>query len=405
MGFIDGLLGIFNYVRYSNGSNWYRVLQNNTTYLDGQDKLKLALNHSTLSSVISIRADYLSKAKFYIEERNGDKNFDDPSLNFINNPNPHQSGEDFLIQYEWFLCAYGWLYQRPYISQGEVKHLYNLNPSLIKFPKKMGDSLLITQSEINRYYRKEFQYTDVERNKSIRFEDVIPFFDVANNIDKNETSTVTSPSRLESVIREVSNVNLASDAENVTLQTNGKQIFFSNSEGQMAKLPLEAKDKEAINEVLNSPLGYKQGKRILTADKKIGLVDATIPIANLGLNPSRETNSNIIAQRFQVPNEIYKAFTKGDTFENQKQAQIGFVQNVIAPRADDIASSWTSSFGNPDRPFKASFDHLEIMQEVEEQKSNRIVKISNSFRNLVAAGLSVEQAVQFMVDNGIKMES
>ena len=67
----------------------------------------------------------------------------------------------------------------------------------------------------------------------------------------------------------------------------------------------------------------------------------TIRLSDLGLNESRETNSNIIAQRYQVPNEIYKAFTKGDTFENQKQAEINFIQNVTQPRANDLANSWT----------------------------------------------------------------
>ena len=406
MSWFDNLMNRFNYVKYSNGSNWYRITQNNTTYLDGQDKLKIAINHSVLSSVISIRSDYLSKARFYIEEPNGDKNFDDPLLEFTKNPNPHQSIEDFLIQYEWFLCAYGWLYQRPYTStQGGVKYLYNLNPSQISFPNKMGDSLIVTRSDERAYYSREFSYQDVNKTKSIKFSDVIPFFDVTNSVDCSETSAVTSPSRLDSIIREVSNVNLASDAENVTLQTNGKMIIYGNSKGQVVgQIPLKNEDKNDIKSLVNSPLGYKRGDRVMTSDKGVEKVDLTIPLKNLGLNESRETNANIISQRYQVPNEIYKAFTKGDTFENQKQAQVNMIQNVIQPRADDLAASWTASFGEPNRPYKASFEHLEFMQSVEDQKANKALKISQAIRNLTQSGLTEEDSREFMSSMGITIE-
>lgn len=404
MGWFDRFLGNFGYVRYSDSSQWYNISRSNATYLNGQDKLKIALNHPVISGCISIRADYLSKARFYIEEPNGDKNFDDPSLDFMKNPNPHQSGEDFLKQYEWFSTSYGWVYQIPYTNKldGSVKHIYNLNPSQIEFPKKMGDSLIITQSDQRKYYSKEFIYQDVDNNKKIKFSDVIPYFDIANNVDCTETSSVTSPSRLDSIIREASNFISASDAENITLQTNGKQIFFGlNNKGNAINLPLQPNDKKEINEILNSPLGSKKGKRNLTADKQVGFIDATIALRDLGLNESRQTNSNIIAQRFQVPNEIYKAFTKGDTFENQKQAQVGFVQNVTKPVADDLASSWTASFGDPNRPIKASFEHLEFMQVVEDQKASKALKISQAIKNLVQSGVSEDNARQLINEIGI----
>lgn len=410
MAISDWVARQFGYIRYSNGSHWYRILQNNTTYINGQDKLQLALKHSTLSSVISIRADYLSKARFYIEEADGTKNFDDSSLDFIKNPNPHQSTEDFLMQHEWFLCSYGWNYQRPYISTqasgGNVRYIYNLNASQIQFPKKMGNYLITTRTEEREYYRKEFSYTDVNNTKSIRFEDIIPFYDVLNAADNCDKDTVTSPSRLESIIREVSNVNLASDAENVVLQTNGKIIYWSEEGGGnlIKSQPLNQTDKDNIKRVLNTPLGYKNGEKNLAADKKIGHLDTTIPLGNLGLNSSRETNSNIIAQRYQVPNEIYKAFMKGDTFENQKEAELGFIQNVMYPRANDLANSWTNMFGDKNRPIKASYDHLESMQVIEEKKAQRALNITVAMRNLIQSELNESQAREFLLNLGVDLQ-
>lgn len=395
------------YIKYSNGSNWYSIQKNNTTYLNGKDKLDLSINHSTLSSVISIRADYLSKARFYVEDDNGNKDFNDPSLDWLKNPNPHQSKEDFLMQFEWFLCSYGWVYQRPYLNmlQGTPKYIYNLNSSQIQFPNKMGDSLIITKSDERKYYSREFAYDDVDTTKSIKFSDIIPYFDVTNSIDNQDQSAVTSPSRLDSIIKEASNVSLASDAENIIIQTNGREMIFSDDSGNQVKLPLSKDDQKNISEILNKPLMARGGKRTITPSVKTGWINMSVKLSDLGLNASRETNSNIIAQRFQVPNEIYKAFTKGDTFENQKQAEIGFIQNVMQPRADDLASSWTSSFGDLNKPFKASFEHLPSMQYTEDLKADKALKITVAMRNLIqGAGLTEEDATEFMSNMGIKLE-
>jgi len=406
MGLFNGLMSSLGYVRYSNGSGWYSVTKNNTTYLDGKDKLSLAINHSTLSSVISIRADYLSKAKFYIEDENGDKDFNHESLKWLKNPNPHQSGEDFLMQYEWFLCAYGWVYQRPYLNSFKdgVKYMYNLNPSQIQFPNKMGDTIIVTKSDERNYYGKEFSYKDVQTNKSIKFLDVIPYFDVTSSIDNSQTGAVTSPSRIDSIIKEVSNVSLASDAENIVIETNGREMIFSEQSGANlgGALKLEEKDRRNIKEVLNKPLSH--GNRTLTPSKKLGYINMTVKLGDLGLNKSRETNSNIISQRYQVPNEIYKAFTTGDTFENQRESQVGFVQNVMQPRADDLAASWTNSFGDPNNPFKASYEHLPSMQILEGKKADKALKITTSMRNLVQSGLTEEDAKDFMNNLGIQFE-
>lgn len=410
MGIFSGLMKSIGYIKYSNVSNYYQILQNNTNYLNGVDKLELSRNNSTLASVISIRADYLSKVKFYVENSNGDKIFDDPSLEFIKNPNPYQSTEDFLIQFEWFLCAYGWVYQRPYMSvtNNTPRYMYNLNSGQITFSDSMPDSIIITKAQENKYLNSEFEYADTNTTKNIKFRDIIPYFDVANSINNQlQYSTVTSPSRLDSIIKETSNVSLASDAENVVIQTNGREMIFNDNTGGAipdSGIPLAEDDRKNIAKILNRPMTFG-GKRTLTPSKKLGWVNMSVKLSDLGLNESRETNSNIIAQRFQVPNEIYKAFTKGDTFENQKQAELKFIQNVIQPRANDIASSWTNAFGDENRPFKASFDHLPTMQVAEEIRAEKALKISTTIRNLVqGAGLSEEQAMDFVSNMGIQLE-
>jgi len=92
---------------------------------------------------------------------------------------------------------------------------------------------------------------------------------------------------------------------------------------------------------------------------------------------------------------------KGSTFENQKEALIGFVQNTVQGVADDLANSWTSHFGYEERPIKASFSHLPVMQHAEDKKADKLLKISTAYRNLIQAGLSNEDVNTIFMNQGI----
>ena len=91
---------------------------------------------------------------------------------------------------------------------------------------------------------------------------------------------------------------------------------------------------------------------------------------------------------------------KGDTFENQNQGLLGFLQGTMQARADNLARSWGSYFGIK---IKASCEHLPVMAQIEETKVDRILKISQAVRNLTQGGLTTDQATQYMVDNGLKI--
>ena len=105
----------------------------------------------------------------------------------------------------------------------------------------------------------------------------------------------------------------------------------------------------------------------------------------------------------QVPNELYKAYKEGATFENQKEALASFVQNTIQPIADDLANNWTSQFGLKD-PLVASFDHLPAMQHNEGRKADKTDKIASAIQKMVNAGLSTEDINSIFISQGIEMD-
>lgn len=404
MGLLDNVLSNFGYIRYSNGDNFYRMLKGSANFLNGRDKLDIALSNPVLSSCINIRANCLSNAIFYQENANGEKVFDSKDLELVNNPNPFQSRQDFLKQYEWYRVAYGWVYQKPMGSVGfKPNSIYNLKSSCIEFPKELKRSLIWDKQDTKDYYSQEFIYEQDGIKKKIELKDIIPFYDISNGLIDTKESLVTSPSRLDSIIKSLSNIDLALTAENVMIQSNGRELFSQDVKGGNlgVQLPMDVEDKNNIDAKLVNNFGFGRGRRrAITTNKPVEWQSLHIKLSELGLHESITNNANIVSQSLEVPNEIYKAFKKGDTFENQGAAMVNFYQNVIQPVADDLCNSWNSFF-DIKNPIKASFEHIPSMSTIEEQKANRMLKIATAYEKLTRAGFNLEQVDELLTSNGI----
>jgi len=408
MGLLDNILGKIGYTRLSDGSHYYSVKEGNTAFLGGIDKLKIAKENPVISSCIEIRAKLLSQAEFFIEDANGDKNFDNDLIKLLNNPNPHQSKQDFLKQFEWFKSSYGWVYQKPYKAVGFAPtSIYNLKSSCIEFPNKMLNPMVWTDKETKEYYKQKFTYEFDDYKSSFELNSIIPFYDLTNSLSDEKDSFITAPSRLDSIIKQISNIGLIGDAENVMIQTNGREMFFGGQSkgGNLGiSLQLDADDKKNIESSLMNNYGFGYGKkRSIALKNEVGHKSLHIPLKELGLHESLISNANLVREAFEVPNELYDTYMKGSTFENQKEALIGFVQNTVQGIADDLANSWTSYFGYENTPIKASFSHLPVMQHTEDKKADKLLKIATAYRNLIQAGLTNEEANQIFANQGISI--
>lgn len=388
------------YVRQSDGtyinSSWNGSASYNTVSFD------MCMSNPIVFSCVNIRANYLSKVKFGVKEKDGTINFEDESLNILNNPNIYESGEEFLRKYEIFRLIYGWVYQKTFMPVGYAPEaIYNLDPSLITFPDFKGKFLAWKEEDVNELKAVKFDYDDNGEKRSFAFKDVITFFDVANT---NKDNPYISISRINALSKEVNNINLMGDAENRSTKTIGKQLIFSTENKNKEKggflsgdVPLSTNDMKSINSNLNDTTGFKSK----FSEKQLGMLDTSVKLKDLGLNDGRSHNTGVIIRAFGLTNELYDYHTKGSTFENQEKAELRFIQNVVQPIADDLANSYTKSFGDVNRPFVASLEHVPTMQVVENTKADRALKISTAIKNLVSSGIEKDAALQLMNDLGV----
>ncbi len=397
----------YSYIRYGDGSHWYGQLQKGqTSFLGGKDNLETSLNNPVVAACSQIRANLLSKVEWYQEGADGERLKDTEWVNLLNNPNSLQSKQDWLIQYEWYRLAYGWTYQRPYGSVGMTPTaVFNLNPRYIEFPNKMQSSIIFTTEDEQRFFEQKFNYDEPDQDtRSIEFKDVMMYFDIANGLSEGKSSIVTSPSRLASVIKSVSNIGLGLDAENTIIQTNGRELFSQDTKGGALNIQqaMDKGDRQDIQDKLINKYNVSRGNRSVVTNKPVDWTNISMKLNDLGFVESGANNSKYITQMYEVPNELYKAFMRGDTFENQKEALIGMYEKTIQPVADDLASTWTNYF-ELDQPIKASFDHLPVMQHTENIKAEKLLKVAMAYEKLVNAGLSTASIEELFRGQGIEL--
>ena len=91
----------------------------------------------------------------------------------------------------------------------------------------------------------------------------------------------------------------------------------------------------------------------------------------LGIYKEFSNNAMIISNGFGVPPELYKTYTQGATFENQRQAERRLYQNTIIPMVDNEDQYYTERMKMRDYGFeiKTSWEHIDCLQEGYKEKA------------------------------------
>ena len=402
-------------IRYNNGSWWYN---NNTANYKNQQYMQYYLSVYAVNACINIRANYMAKFKWGVQESQG-INYDSPLLDIIKKPNPYQkSTVDFIKQFEIFTSVYGWSYQKAFGGdRNNPNALYNLNPVNVNFNNTGNKPLLVwSAKDVNNLKKDSFTYNDNGVNKTFYFKDVMPFYDIANGVcqDNSDYSMYTSPSKIQAILKNIDNLGLSIDGQNVIHGSIGREAVFneggakptSESWGISANKPMSDKSRQDRDNKLNNTGFLRSGKmRSFAPTEAIKHLDMSLRPKDFGLEDAMSQQESIIARGFGVPNEIYQAYKQGATFENQDASEVKFVDMLQESRANDLAETWTQGFGNENTPYVATADHLRTMQKEENKKADTAFKVTQSLVNLQKVGMDEIQAVDFLEGLGVNLNN
>ena len=129
----------------------------------------------------------------------------------------------------------------------------------------------------------------------------------------------------------------------------------------------------------------------------------SLDLRKFDIDTKLSKHETIIARGFNVPNELYQSYKNGAKFENQHEAEVKYIDYVYDTFIEDLASSWTKSFGDINKPFVATTNHLRTLKKEENKKYDNALKLSQTLANLQRAGIVDEQALGVLSDFGIDL--
>ena len=370
-----------SYERLKDGSHWMS-LSDATNDWELGDYYECVEKNPVLFRCIDIIADIFSLVDFTIDDEANENN---PIIKLLNNPNDFQSKQDFLKEFIFQKYSYGFVYQLPLKPDGftatlkNVDSIYNLNPKHVQYNKAFATRLL-SRAEIQDIKQKQFKYIETNQTKEFSISDVIPFYDTANGL--GDDFMMKAKSRLNSIAKPIKNIDVALSAEHTALSQAGTWIISGSSKGANMGIStgLTSSEKTEVESKM-AGFGLGQKNRIIITDKMLEANSLHTPMSELGIKDSVMNNANLIINAFGIPKEVYSIDKSGSTFENQKEAYINLIQNVIQPEVNDLCNSYKSYFGITE-DLKGTFDHLAVMQHIEDKKADKALKLSQVFRNV-----------------------
>jgi phage portal protein BeeE len=360
--------------------------------------IELVDNHTILLPCFKYIQKYFSNVVF---DTINDKGESKPHwvLDTLNNPNPYQSKEDFLDQWiKYFLAnGYTYLYNRTPSGVKDDGTFYNLNIGKVDFPEDYKSTLLFNGDEI----KVTIVYDKENLNAKINFKDIIPYYDNPNG--ECTENFLIGKSRIDSLIRPIQTVSDAYDAKNIAIKTNGKELITSKGDLSSSLLP---KEKKEIEDRLNNNYGLGIGRsRSIVSSSQLEHKSLHIALKSLGLDDSIIRDAQIIIAGFGIPQDGLKYDSKNSTFENQKEAEIKYVQSTIQNLMNQFTSSLTNKYTIQDGlTLIGKYDHLPILQENKIEKYEAITEQQTALSALLANGVSTEEALKIVDMQGVTIE-
>lgn len=343
-----------------------------------------------------MRATMTSRGRICVEDLDGNELENDEFLDKIKNPNFSQSQDDFLYQHSFFKGTGNNITR--VIHRGKSKTV----DSVISFENLIPDQ--IHYNEVNKVNKFVFTNGDIKDTKSqhikyrlddkdipIPLDELLFFYDISNGLTSD--SRFKSPSRIESLMPALKNIEEAQKAKNINLNFSSKYIASGKSiqnKNDFNQTILGSKEKEEIENILYS--------------KDIHAIANGLEVHNLSNDFTKLLyDDSIAASMLKVSNAygmskdvINYALNGASTHENQKTAIVDWIQNSIQFEANDWANTYNDYFKYPEQGKKivVKYDHLPVMQILEEKRMAAMKMKIEIAQGLTELGVSQKDALK-----------
>lgn len=377
--------------RLENGDWFYELMNSSSSgskFKSEHEKLQAIINSWSALKVFKMNSDMLSLGQLKSYENKKEVQ-DSDIIKLLKDPNPVQTGNQFLWDYCFYrMLGTAMLYRTSRVIN-ERTRLFWLEPSRIKWDNKVLNKLKelpLSTSSTSELEKLTFKY-QFHGNKfiTIALSEVKPFFDLSNGFG----NWYQGISRVDSLQKIICNSESALNAKGSNLDFAGKfMLFGKNAMEDTSELPMSEPEKRSLENSVNS------SKRVHATKTPLGLHRFVENLGNLKLDEADFASYYKIGNSYSVPRDVLEAELKGSAkHKNLEDSKAGWIEQSIAPAAKDLMNGVSKWFNADIDSNRISYEHLSFMQVFRRKRQEAIkIDIENISAAKEAGAINEEEA-------------
>lgn len=380
----------------SDGQTWY--LRNDHSYLSTKKGYtNLFLTNVGLFSVLNLRCKVFAQGNFHVTDLEGEPIPDDPLVRWINNPNPEQARFEFLynhLLYKGLGNNYINVKTMPTRSPNDINNvqaLYNLNQDFIDFSnlERLNIPFIFAPSDVKRVGNTDIEYNFRSKNTKIPVKNLIIYNDLPNSI--KDDNPIRGCSRVDALIPALSNIDEGQRSKNLNLHFGGTFVMSNEKKIDGNNTPLDPDQQKEIETKWRN-------KNIVATKTSLKGFRIANDLDKMIFDEQFAGDIQKLTQAYGMNRDVMNYFLQGSKFNDQENAAVSWIQNDIQFEGQIFSSGLEQYFNYPQQNKKVhmTFDHLPVMQVVEEKRAEKINLKADALNKLISAGIELEQALNLL---------
>jgi len=357
-------------------------------------KMTQVLSNPAVLKVFSLQCDLFSMGKVTVMKDDTEIE-DDPFLKFIANPNPFtETQSQFLWDYMFFnMLGTSYTYVHSKVVERKDNKMYFLNPGQIKWPREMeqnADKMIFSEADVNSIKKTQITY---KYNDGTKFEFPLDRLVISHDLTNAAGNFFKGPSRLDALVKVISNNEYTLDAENINLRYSGKFLVGSDKAvGQSIRVGMTDDEKEDIEKKIDT-----DEKSVWSLQSMVKIQRFVSDMASLQLKDQYLHQYFVIGSMYNIPRDVLEAYNSS-TYENQEKARAAHTNYCLEPKGEQFMDSFENHFKYPEqgKNITISWKHLPFMQVFAKEKADTQKVTIENLNSLLALGVSIDQANEYL---------
>ena len=344
------------FIPYGNGFNTSSLLVNSQQLSDAYRKCPI------IPIIINKRINALTNGVIKVLNSKGEEISNTPYNKFLKNPNPLQSGMQYIAQVNAITTYYGYcpiLRIEPF--KNKVTRCYPLMPEYLDI--RFRSAVNGIGAEVNDIYDLIESITFTYNGESTPLDKYDIYFHTDDSVGMD--SMIFPQAKITPCYNQVSNLIRNYEARSVLIQSHGALGILSNDgKDAIGTLPQDQQAKEQLQQDYQSYGLSKNQWKIIITSLSLKWQQMSLPISDLMLFENEKADIQIIADALGYPYKLL-GIAEDTSYDNQRQLKKTLYSDIIIPNAQYMFEQLNECIKSQTNGYTITIDfsHLSIFQD------------------------------------------